>query len=137
MIMPINKDESGEISMKKFSHKTGARGFTLVEIMIVVAIIGLLVAITFPNLIKARDKTRLVSCDNNLRLIGHSEEEYMMHNYTTVPVSIATLVTDEYLKIAPECPGGGSYTLDVGNGTIACDATDHGTYTIEEGVISH
>ena len=51
-------------------------GFTLVEIMIVVAIIGLLAAIAVPAFMKARNNARRSACVNNLRLIESAKDNY-------------------------------------------------------------
>jgi len=61
--------------------KTNAKaGFTLVEIMIVVAIIGLLAAIAIPNFVKARENAQLNSIFNNLRIIEGAKDQWALEN---------------------------------------------------------
>ena len=60
---------------KKNNRKAG---FTLVEIMIVVAIIGLLAAIAIPNFVKARTTSQQNACINNLRLIDSSKQQWAL-----------------------------------------------------------
>ncbi|HEY3864109.1 MAG TPA: prepilin-type N-terminal cleavage/methylation domain-containing protein [Verrucomicrobiae bacterium] len=62
--------------MKRTNAKK--QGFTLVEIMIVVAIIGLLAAIAIPNFVKARTTSQQNACINNLRLIDSSKQQWAL-----------------------------------------------------------
>src|SRR5271170_5411043 len=62
--------------MKRTTAKK--QGFTLVEIMIVVAIIGLLAAIAIPNFVKARTTSQQNACINNLRLIDSSKQQWAL-----------------------------------------------------------
>jgi prepilin-type N-terminal cleavage/methylation domain-containing protein len=62
--------------MRKIAAKT--QGFTLVEIMIVVAIIGLLAAIAIPNFMKSRTTSQQNACINNLRLIDSAKQQWAL-----------------------------------------------------------
>jgi prepilin-type N-terminal cleavage/methylation domain-containing protein len=103
--------------MKKNIHRPG--GFTLIEIMIVVGIIGLLVAIALPNFIKSRASSQQNACINNLRQIGSAIEQWAMETGQAAgspPPSLATDLTP-YIQLnsnsaVPTCPAGGSYTIN-------------------------
>ncbi|MGF1572694.1 MAG: prepilin-type N-terminal cleavage/methylation domain-containing protein [Sumerlaeia bacterium] len=122
--------------------KRTAKGFTLVEIMIVVAIIGILIAIAVPGFIKARETSRRRACQENLTKIDGAIQQYILENNLQ---DLATTITDgeledadltgageligpnSYLKATPQCPSGGDYTLleDVGPYGEAVECSIH------------
>lgn len=107
---------------------TRRQGFTLVEIMIVVAIIGLLASLAIPSFMKARQETRRSACINNLRLIDHAKEQWATScnkNLGDVPDMTADI--RPYLRTAPTCPAGGSYTVGaVGTNPVCSLASPEG-----------
>jgi prepilin-type N-terminal cleavage/methylation domain-containing protein len=98
---------------KKTSRKAG---FTLVEIMIVVAIIGLLAAIAIPNFVKARTTSQQNACINNLRQIDGAIQQWALEYKKAVNATVAATDVTPYLKNSVVCPSGGttfsdSYTI--------------------------
>src|ERR1041385_5212037 len=82
--------------------------FTLVEIMIVVAIIGLLAAIAIPNFIKAREASQKNACIANLKQIDGAKHSWALENKKTstdVPVDADLFGSTSYIRVKPECPG--------------------------------
>src|SRR5512135_3112303 len=99
-------------------HNTSRKsGFTLVEIMIVVAIIGLLAAIAIPNFVRARTQSQKNACINNLRQIDGAVQQWALETKAAANASVAYTDIRDYLKNSVTCPSGGtafsdSYTLN-------------------------
>jgi prepilin-type N-terminal cleavage/methylation domain-containing protein len=103
--------------MKTTRTTVSLGGFTLVEIMIVVAIIGLLLAVAIPLFVKPRANAQANACLNNMRQIDGSMQEFAIENNKHLG-DIVNYPTDltPYLKLnsnsqIPACPAGGTYSV--------------------------
>ena len=85
------------------------RGFTLIEIMIVVAIIGLLAAIAIPNFVHARTTSQMNACINNLRQIDGAKQSFALENkkdstYVVSSTDIQPFMGRGLAGTLPTCP---------------------------------
>ena len=100
-------------------------GFTLIEIMIVVLLIGILLAIAIPNFIYAREQSRRKACIGNLRKIEWAKDAYLMDNNLDNSASITSVNLypvsgTGYIKTVPFCPSGGTYSINDGRTDPTC-----------------
>lgn len=94
-------------------------GFTLVEIMIVSAIIGLLASVALPNWVKARGASQAKACINNLRQIDSAKEQWAFESGKGPGIAVVATDIQPYLgrgaegtPARPVCPADGGGTID-------------------------
>lgn len=128
------------------SHRSGARGFTLIEILVVVVIIGILGAVIVPNLLGRPDQARVTAAQSDLRNLGNALDIYRLDNfqYPSTEQGLEALVSrpsgfpepqnynpDGYIKSLPTDPWGSPYIYErTSNGfalySLGADGADGG-----------
>jgi general secretion pathway protein G len=105
----------------KLKKMLGKKGFTLVEIMIVVAIIGLLAAVAIPNFMRARQTAQTNACIANLKQVDGAKTLWSLDTGGTGTPGWGDLVT-AYIKNTPSCPASSSYNVNAVDADPTCNS---------------
>ena len=103
-------------------------GFTLIEIMIVVAIIGILAAITIPSITTSIDKAQRQACAMNRKNIDAAKFQWCVENKqlpTATPADTDLFGQEGYIEHKPDCPAGGAYELNSVQQKCTCSVQKH------------
>jgi len=103
-------------------------GFTLVEIMTVVGIIGMLAILAIPNFIRARATSQRHICITNLNKIEAAKQTWGLENAKSlleIPTVTDIAGANGYLKKMPLCPSSGDYDFHSLKETTTCTIAGH------------
>lgn len=110
------------------------RGFTLLEVMVAVAVIAVLLTLAVPNFINARRRARASICMNNLKLLYEAGQAYRIEEGNAVTyVSANTLYSQGYTEEELECPIQGAYAAwEVDTHPTCAVGTNSSSYTWDD-----
>jgi len=103
-------------------------GFTLIEVMTVMGIIGMLATIALPNFIRARSSSQERLCITNLHKIEWAKQMWAVENNKNLdeePAANDLIGATSYLKVEPVCPSGGDYEINALGTPVTCSIEGH------------
>lgn len=113
--IPCEKPIAGCAVLRRSGTQPGRHGFTLVEIMIVVAIIGVILGLLIPGVMHARISSQRRACINNLRVIDQSIQLWALEEKkdSSEPVDWNDILPYLRANNVPRCPAGGNYNITI------------------------
>lgn len=109
-------------------HAYNKKGFTLIEILIVVSILGLLLTIAVPNFVKSRSQAQKLVCKENLFQIESAKQVWGLEigrGTGEEPTKADLIGPTLFIKDMPKCPGSGTYTFNVIGSNAVCTVIGH------------
>jgi prepilin-type N-terminal cleavage/methylation domain-containing protein len=97
-------------------HHQGEAGFTLVELLVVIVVLGVLAAIVVFSVAGVSNKSQSAACNSDVRAVQSAEEAYYAQNSSYA--TIAALVTAKLLRAAPSTTNGYTISADATTGAV-------------------
>ena len=107
------------------------KAFTLVEIMIVVAILGIIIAIALPTFFRSRELSRMRACQENQSKIDGAKETWALDtraSATATPDWSDLVGASNFIRRSPECPASGTYVIGAVSADPSCSLSNQADF---------